>query len=134
MEVSGRFHTKVVCHRGKTPQYPTSKRLGGPHTQYGHFGEEKSRLLLLRNEPRFIRCPACSLVTLLTALHLHCVVLNYAQGQKVHCHVHNTRSWVLSRDINPVHALEPHFHSIHFNVILTDLLLFFFNLCRCIYT
>ena len=118
----GGFTPRSSYHRGKTPQYQTSKWLGGPQTQYEHFGEEKNCLLLLGNEARFIRCPACSLITLLTALHLHCVVLNYVQGQNVHCHVHNTRSWVLSRDINPVHVLEPHFHSIHCNVILTDLL------------
>ena len=75
--------------------------------------------------------PASSLVILLTALHLHRVVLNYAQGQKVHCHVHNTRNWVLSRDLNPVHVLEPHFHSIHCH---SNGFTTFFHVCRCIYT
>jgi hypothetical protein len=39
----------------KKPQYPLSRRLGGPQSQSGHAREEKNLLLLLQFEPQNIQ-------------------------------------------------------------------------------
>jgi hypothetical protein len=51
---------------GKNPQYPLNRKLGGPQTWSGHFGEEKSLLPLLGIEPWIVQ--AHSLVIILTTL------------------------------------------------------------------
>jgi hypothetical protein len=52
MEVGGELHDLSSLPPGKkSPQYLQNKRLFGPQSWYGCFGEdEKSTLLLLRNE------------------------------------------------------------------------------------
>jgi len=49
----------------KEPRHPLNRRLGGPQGRSGRFGEEYDLLLLPELEPR---CPAFSLVTVLTEL------------------------------------------------------------------
>jgi hypothetical protein len=44
MEVSGQLHSLTPLLRGKCPQYPLDKRLGGAQNRSGRFGEEKSLL------------------------------------------------------------------------------------------
>ena len=44
MEVSGQIHAALSVR--KVPRHPVSKSLGGPHSQSGHFGEEKNLLPL----------------------------------------------------------------------------------------
>jgi hypothetical protein len=34
------FTLRSLYHRGKCPQYPLDRRLGRPHSQSGHCGEE----------------------------------------------------------------------------------------------
>jgi hypothetical protein len=60
MEVSGKLHTL-----GKEPRYPLNKRLGGPQSRSGRFGEEilvPARILTPARPPR-------SLVTILRSAH-----------------------------------------------------------------
>jgi len=48
MEVNGLVHDQVSLHMGSKslPRCKLTRRLGGPHSQAGHFGEEKNLLLL----------------------------------------------------------------------------------------
>jgi hypothetical protein len=39
--VSGQIHAPAILPPGKEPLYPLDRRLGGPQSQSGRFGEEK---------------------------------------------------------------------------------------------
>jgi hypothetical protein len=43
MEVSGQVHASAALPRGKSPFHPLGKRLGGPYSRSGRFGDEKNR-------------------------------------------------------------------------------------------
>jgi hypothetical protein len=46
MEESGDFHTPAaLLTRKKPPWYPFDRRIGGPQTRYGDYGEEKNLAL-----------------------------------------------------------------------------------------
>jgi hypothetical protein len=42
---SGQIHTLATLSPRKEPQYPLNRRLGGPQSQSGHFGEENGILI-----------------------------------------------------------------------------------------
>jgi hypothetical protein len=42
MEESAQIHVPVTLPLGESPQYPLNMRLGGLHSQSGHFGIEKA--------------------------------------------------------------------------------------------
>jgi hypothetical protein len=52
----------------KSPRYPLDRRLGGPRSRTGSYGEEKNLLPLLGIEPRLLGRPARSLVVIQTQL------------------------------------------------------------------
>jgi hypothetical protein len=58
MEVSGQIHAPAALPPGKQLRYPLDRRLGGPQSQSGPYGEEKNRLLLQGIEPWLIGRPA----------------------------------------------------------------------------
>jgi hypothetical protein len=70
-EVNDQFHSLATLppeRASQGPTYPLSSSLGGPHSRSGNLGEQK--YLALRGiEPRFLSCPARSLVTVPTELH-----------------------------------------------------------------
>jgi hypothetical protein len=41
LEVSGQLHAQAALPRGKIPQYPLDRRMGGPHNHSGRRGKEK---------------------------------------------------------------------------------------------
>jgi hypothetical protein len=41
MEINGQLHVMPHYSRGKRPMHPLDRRLGGPQSQYGRFGEMK---------------------------------------------------------------------------------------------
>jgi hypothetical protein len=43
MEVSGQIHASAALTPWKEPRYPLDKRLGGPQSRSGHYGEEKNQ-------------------------------------------------------------------------------------------
>jgi hypothetical protein len=44
MEGNGQLHAPADSLRGKNPQYPLDRRLGGPQSRSGRGGEEKNSL------------------------------------------------------------------------------------------
>jgi hypothetical protein len=52
MEMSGRLHAPAALPQGKSPGYPTDKKLGGIQSWYGRDGEEKKYLHLPGIKPR----------------------------------------------------------------------------------
>ena len=40
MEVSGQLHSFATPHLGKETCFQLKRRLGGPRSSFGHFGEE----------------------------------------------------------------------------------------------
>jgi hypothetical protein len=42
MEVSGQLHAPTALPPGKEPPYPLDKRLGGPQSRSGRYGEERN--------------------------------------------------------------------------------------------
>lgn len=53
MEVNGQIHAAIYLRI--VPRHPVSKLMGGPHSQYGHFGEEKNLLPLPGIQSRIIQ-------------------------------------------------------------------------------
>jgi hypothetical protein len=49
----------------RVPPYPLNRRLGGPQSRSARFGEVKNVLSFLGIEPRYLECPAGSLMNLL---------------------------------------------------------------------
>jgi hypothetical protein len=41
LEVSGQLHAPAALPPGKSPRYPFYRRLGGPQSRSGRYGEEK---------------------------------------------------------------------------------------------
>jgi hypothetical protein len=70
MEVSGQLHVPAALPPGKNPQYPFNERVGGPHSRFRRFGEQKNLLPLMRFEPPIIHPVARSLCRMsYTRLH-----------------------------------------------------------------
>ena len=76
MEVIGKFHATVALSPTKNAPAPNEQEAGWAPDPVCTLEEEKNRLFLLGIEPRFFSGPVSSLVTVLTTLRLHCVVLN----------------------------------------------------------
>jgi hypothetical protein len=57
---SGQLNAQATLPLGEEPRYP----LGGPHSWWESYGEQKMLLPLLGIEPLFFGCPARSLVTI----------------------------------------------------------------------
>ena len=57
MEVSGQLLAPATVHTGKSPDilWTVNRRLDGPQSQPGRFGEEKKLLSLPRFEPRIVQ-------------------------------------------------------------------------------
>jgi hypothetical protein len=51
MEVSGQLHALAALPVRKNLWYPLNRRLGGPHSQSGHFEEEKNFLPYQESNP-----------------------------------------------------------------------------------
>jgi hypothetical protein len=45
------FMTHPIYFQGRSAKHPLNWRLGGAHSQSGHFGEEKNLVLLLAVHP-----------------------------------------------------------------------------------
>jgi hypothetical protein len=56
MEMSGYIHDLAAL-------LPLNRRLGGPWSQFGHFGEDINAIPLLVMEPQLLSCSAHELVT-----------------------------------------------------------------------
>jgi len=54
MEMSGHHHAVAALPRDES-HYPLVRRLSGPQSQSGRFGEEESLLPLLTFEPRIFQ-------------------------------------------------------------------------------
>jgi len=67
MEVSGQLQLYI---QAKQVWYPINIKPGGPQSWSQCFGQEKNLLTLPGMEPRFLGCPAHSLVTILTKVIL----------------------------------------------------------------
>jgi len=65
MEVSGQLHTLAALTTGKSHQYPTDRRLGGPQSKSGCSGGEKDLCHYWESNPGY---PAHSPVT---TLHIY---------------------------------------------------------------
>jgi hypothetical protein len=64
MEVSGQLRAPAALPPGIQPQYSLYRRLGGPHSTYGRYGEDS----LPGIEPRLLDRPALSLIAISTEL------------------------------------------------------------------
>ena len=65
MAVNDQLDVLAALPPGKEPPiYPLNRRLGGPQSQCGRFGEGNP-LPLPGIEPRFFGCPTCGAVLLL---------------------------------------------------------------------
>ena len=62
------FTPRSLFPRINNLRHPLNSTLGGPQSLSGRFAEEKYLLPLSGIEPRFIHCPACSLVTITITL------------------------------------------------------------------
>jgi hypothetical protein len=63
------FTSQPPYNRGNSTPYPFYRKLGGPQSRSGRFGEDEIIFPPLRGiEPRFFGLPACSLVTTPTNL------------------------------------------------------------------
>jgi hypothetical protein len=54
--------TRSPYRREYCPRHPVDRRLGGPNSRSGCCGEEKNLVSLFGIKPRFLECPARSLV------------------------------------------------------------------------
>jgi hypothetical protein len=70
MVLSAQFHILVSSTYGKDVSSLTGK-VGGLHSRFTLFGDEKNRLLLPRIKPRFLFCQARRFVTIPPELPLH---------------------------------------------------------------
>jgi hypothetical protein len=78
MELSVRLHTPAALPPGGQPRYPVYRRLGGPQSQCGRYGEEQSLLPLLGIE---LGHPVRRVVTIQTELsRLRIVTKLWAEG------------------------------------------------------
>jgi hypothetical protein len=77
MEVSGHFRTRPLNPRGKSPQYPFYRGLGGPHSPSGRCGLEKKSLPLPGIEPRQTNPQLVAVPTELSRLYgtVYCLVI-----------------------------------------------------------
>jgi hypothetical protein len=56
------FMLQSIYPRGRSPRYPLSRRLAGPHNRSGRFGGQKNFFSMLVIEPRFLGPGAFSMV------------------------------------------------------------------------
>jgi hypothetical protein len=80
MELSSHLHAFATLPLGKSPWYPFSRRLCGPHSQWTYFGEVGSLLPKLGIKPWFIGPLACNQVCL---FYVSCVSYERFQLQQV---------------------------------------------------
>jgi hypothetical protein len=66
--VSGQLHASASLLLENIFVCPTSKRLGGPQSQYGPYGQDNYLLFLSGINLQLLRCPAPSLVAIPTEL------------------------------------------------------------------
>jgi hypothetical protein len=62
MKVSGQLHTPADLPQGKSPWYPSDRRLGEPQSRSGGGGEEKNSQPLPGIEPPIIQPVAQSYI------------------------------------------------------------------------
>jgi len=55
MEASGQLLATAALLPGNKPRYPLNRRLGGPHSRYGRFGERNNLFPLPGFEPRAVQ-------------------------------------------------------------------------------
>jgi hypothetical protein len=55
MGMSGHLHASAVLTPTRNPQYPLNRKLGGPQSRFGRFGEEKNLLPRAEFEPRTVQ-------------------------------------------------------------------------------
>jgi hypothetical protein len=67
---------------GNSPQYPLCRRLVGPQSQSGCYGEERNHLLLPRIRPQLLSRPG-SLVTIPTELSCHILFWLWRTSEKL---------------------------------------------------
>jgi len=63
VEAGGQLHASAALDQGKYFLYLSSRKLGGLQNRSGSFGKDKNPLPLPGIEPRFLGCPAHSVVT-----------------------------------------------------------------------
>jgi hypothetical protein len=61
-----RFTPLPLYSRGKIPRYTLCKRLGGPRSRSGRYGENKTLLALPEIDPRLLGCPTHSIIAIPT--------------------------------------------------------------------
>jgi len=117
MEVKGNPHALTALSRGKCLWYKLNRRLGGPWSRKGRFGEKMS---LAPAALRTLDRPARSLVTILTTLSwiLLCQAILTLCCERVLV-VESHRTSVLPISKNPLH-LHAHYHPLTY--FIQDLL------------
>jgi hypothetical protein len=98
MEVSDELHASAALPRGKSPQYPLYRRLGGPQSRSGRLEEEKildttglELQLLGRVASRYTDCAtrAPTLVATLCPYFLPADLLDICiSNTKLYVHIH----------------------------------------------
>jgi hypothetical protein len=85
MEVSGQLQARLLYSRGKSPQYPLGRRVGGPPSRSGCCGVENKLCPCRESDPGG---PARNLVTILTELsHFrHDVLPDYNLSNYINLH------------------------------------------------
>jgi hypothetical protein len=68
MEVSGQLHAPAALPPGKSPRYPLDRRLGGPQSRSGRFGEEK--ILDSNSDPSVFQPELVAITTTLSRLFI----------------------------------------------------------------
>jgi hypothetical protein len=86
MEVSDQLNTPVTVPLGVIPWYLLYRRLGEVQSWSECYGEEKNLLPLPGSKPRFLICPACSIVTVPTELP-QLLLICYKLGKQVCYHI-----------------------------------------------
>ena len=125
LELSGQFHASAALPPGKTPppRYLLCRRLGGPQSRSGRYGQDKNLSTLPGLELQFLHHPAPNLVTILTEL-------SRIRWSRIFPVFYGTQSLVCLSERIPLwsFALTTFIHTtpsssffeIHFNIILSQ--------------
>jgi len=82
--VNGQLDTPAALCPWKEPYYPLNRTLGGPKSQAGHRGMV-SIFYVTGIKPWSLKCPTCSLVTILSSLSQLLYVYKYTyKNWKIH--------------------------------------------------
>jgi hypothetical protein len=73
--MNGQLHAPAVLPRAKGPRYPLDRRLGGPQSRSGLFGEVKIL------DPTGTRTPTLSVVQPVTSCYADWTTVALKQGQ-----------------------------------------------------